>query len=102
MLISHAHVETAAGARYRKQLASHLGRKNEIREYDDRWDLVFPYGRCSMQVQSGTGLLTLVASAATSEDLEHVQRVMGNHLERFGRHDDLSVTWRGDPMSNSG
>jgi hypothetical protein len=31
--------------------------------------------------------------AATPDDLERVEHVIGSHLERFGRRQELSVAW---------
>ena len=35
----------------------------------------------------------LVLSAADEESHERMERVVGSHLERFGRRDELSVQW---------
>lgn len=92
---ANATVITSDGARYRKQLASHLGRKNAVETAaDGAVELVFDYGRCSMSVDAATGALELVATATTDGDLEHVKRVMKSHFERFARNEtDLVVEW---------
>lgn len=91
---SSATVETEAGARYRRQLASHLGRKNAVEERDEAIiRLTFTYGRCDMSVESGTGRLLLEAEAGTEDDLEHVQRVIASHLTRFSVARPLEVRW---------
>jgi hypothetical protein len=39
--------------------------------------------------------LNLEVSATNAENHERMERVIGSHLERFGRRDELSVTWDG-------
>jgi hypothetical protein len=39
--------------------------------------------------------LTIEVSAADEENHERMERVIGSHLERFGRRDELSVAWQG-------
>ncbi|MBV9801694.1 MAG: DUF2218 domain-containing protein, partial [Solirubrobacterales bacterium] len=38
--------------------------------------------------------LRLEVSAADGESHERMERVIGSHLERFGRRDGLSVAWQ--------
>ena len=49
-------------------------------------------GRCKLDASPGDRLV-MTASAPDEEGLEGVMRVIGSHLERFGRRDELSVTW---------
>ena len=99
-LSSRAAVETEAGERYRKQLASHLGRKNEVEERDEgAVRLTFAYGSCDMRVEDETGRLLLDARASTEDDLEHVQRVIASHLARFSAAAPLTVPW-GEPVAD--
>lgn len=93
-LRSSASVPTDAPARYAKQLLSHLGRKNTVEPLDGAPEggrLVFAYG--TGEVRPAEGVLELVASAGTDEDLAHVEDVLARHLERFGAKRALSVTW---------
>ncbi|WP_035753217.1 DUF2218 domain-containing protein [Parafrankia discariae] len=90
-LEAHATVKTQAAARYVKQLASHLGRRTEPVEGPEGTSLLLGGGRCLLVATEET--LILRASAPTSGDLERVKNVVGAHLERFGRRDDLTVHW---------
>jgi hypothetical protein len=38
-------------------------------------------------------VLSLRVVAEEPESLERLERVIGSHLERFGRRDGLSVSW---------
>lgn len=89
---SHAHVPTAAAARYAKQLASHLGRKTPVEElHDGVLRLTFPFGEGTLTPEPDQ--LVLHASAADEDALAQVQDVLGSHLERFGQRNELTVTW---------
>lgn len=87
-----ATVETSRPERYAKQLASHLGRKCEIREEDDGAVVILGGGECLLFC--GDGSLELRATAPEQESLDRVKQVVGSHLERFGVSDELVVTWQ--------
>jgi hypothetical protein len=87
-----ADVVTDAPARYAKQLASHLGRRAEVREESDGTRLVLGTSSCLLVV--GDGVLTLRAEADSTEDLDRVTDVVGSHLERFGQRNELVVAWQ--------
>ena len=88
---AHATVATEAAARYAKQLASHLGRKAEIRDEAEGPRVVLTVGRCLLV--AGDHALQLHAEARGADGLERVQQVIGSHLERFGQREGLSVEW---------
>jgi uncharacterized protein len=90
-LTATAVVFTEAPARYAKQLASHLGRRAEVREETDGTRIVL--GDASCLLQSRPGSLELSATADNSEALERVMDVVGRHLERFGQRNELHVDW---------
>jgi len=87
-----ARVDTALPERYAKQLASHLGRRCEIREEGAVTRIITSAGECA--VLSAPGVLEMRATADTTEDLERVMHVVGSHLERFGQRDELTVEWQ--------
>ena len=91
-LRSTASVATSTPERYAKQLASHLGRRAEIREETDGIRIVLTVGNCL--VRPATDTLELIATASGPEELDVVTRVVGSHLERFGQRNELSVTWQ--------
>jgi hypothetical protein len=90
-LSASASVATPTPERYAKQLASHLGRRVEVREEADGIRLVFDGGECLLQSREGS--LELIASATGPEMLDRVTNVVGSHLERFGQRNELAVTW---------
>jgi hypothetical protein len=85
------HMTTTAADRYAKQLASHLGRRSEIREDAEGTVIVLTNGECRLVSRSET--LELYASAPTGDDLAGVKDVVGRHLERFGQRNELTVEW---------
>jgi uncharacterized protein len=84
-------VATAAPERYAKQLASHLGRRAEVREEGADIRIVLTDGSCVLR--SRPGGLELHAAADSSDALERVMDVVGRHLERFGQRNELHVDW---------
>lgn len=90
-LTSTARVATDAAPRYAKQLASHLGRKAEVREEPGGIRLILGGGECLLQ--PGDDVLTMTATAPDAEALGVVTDVVGRHLERFGQRNELVVEW---------
>jgi hypothetical protein len=92
MLTSIAAVATDAAPRYAKQLASHLGHRAAVEELPD--------GGYRLTIGSGEGVLEpqadqllMRATAPDRATLDVVQDVLGRHLERFGRRNELTVSW---------
>ena len=89
---ARASVGTATPDRYAKQLASHLGRRCEVREEADGTRLLLPGGgECLLRPADGT--LELAAVATGPDELDRVTSVVGSHLERFGQRQELQVSW---------
>jgi hypothetical protein len=86
-----ASVATATPERYAKQLASHLGRRLEVREDAAGTRLLFPDGECLLSPRDRA--LDLRASASGEAELDRVTGVVGSHLERFGQRNELTVEW---------
>ena len=88
---SRAEVATAKPVAYMRQLCKHFGHKVDASFDEDSGYIQFEFGRCDLHASDGT--LTLDVSAPDVESHERMERVIGSHLERFGRRDELSVTW---------
>ena len=93
---SHAAVPTDRPERWIKQLASHLGRKAEVREEADG-AVVLVLGGGSCRMSGGEGLLHLGADAPDDKALTRVEHVVGSHLERFAQAEGLTVAWERTP-----
>ena len=91
-LTASATVATATPERYAKQLASHLGRRCEIREEPEGIRIVLAdTGDCLLVPRDDA--LDLSATARGPEELDRVMHVVGSHLERFGQRNELQVSW---------
>jgi uncharacterized protein len=90
-LSSQATVSTEKPVPYMRQLCKHFGHKVDAVFTDDSGYINFEAGRCDLR--AGDGELLLTVTAETEENRERLRNVVGSHLERFGRRDELSVTW---------
>ncbi len=95
---SHAEVATDRPSPYLKQLCKHFRHKHPAVAFsDEAGTLPFPFGTCRLRVAEGH--LSLQGEADDEPALAHLERVVGGHLERFGRRDGLTVTWKRGPAS---
>jgi hypothetical protein len=112
LLISRAHVDTERANRYLAQLCRHFSnlRRHESRmakapkrpdirvhvECSERHGTITfdDWGRCTMDASPEA--LTLSVEAPDEGQLRRVQGLVGEHVERFGKRDDLKVNWQHD------
>ena len=92
-IVSTAGVATERGARYGKQLVSHLGRKSV-----GVWDEASGSGTLDMgnsaahvTLKSTTDALVITVETADTDIASYED--VGRHLERFGERDGLRVHW---------
>ena len=90
-LRSRAVVATDKPSPYLLQLAKHFRHKLDV-AFDER-RAVIPLPSGHAELAAGEDALTIAAYAHTPVDLAGVERVIGDHLERFGRRDELEVRW---------
>ncbi|HEX2104204.1 MAG TPA: DUF2218 domain-containing protein [Solirubrobacteraceae bacterium] len=93
-LRARALVRTEKPSPYLKQVATHFRHKLDVR-FDDH-GAVIPFAFGHVQLRVGDGELHLEAFAQTPGGLARVEQVVGSHLERFGRRDELVVRWKAD------
>jgi catechol 2,3-dioxygenase len=91
-LRSAASVPTGKPSPYLKQLAKHFRHKLDVRFEDHEAVIPFAFGHA--ELRAGEGELHLTAFAQTPAGLSRVEQVIGSHLERFGRRDELVVRWK--------
>ena len=87
-----ARVATERPSPYLKQLCKHFGHKVEATFDDTSGRIAFPFGTCELDA-SQEGLLVLRVTPTPDGDADRCAEVVGGHLERFGRRDELAVTW---------
>jgi uncharacterized protein len=92
VLESVSQVATHKPVPYMRQLCKHFGHKNDAQYTEHSGSIRFPYGLCALS--AGESELSLTVSAEDAESLERMEHVIGSHLERFGRGDELAVSWR--------
>lgn len=92
MYTSHARVVTDAAPRYAKQLASHFGRKIPVEEAPDGGHHL-TFQETVAVLQPADDHLLIRVSAPNASALASIQDVLGSHLERFGRRNELTVPW---------
>jgi hypothetical protein len=90
-ITSRAQVVTAKPVPYMRQLCKHFGHKLDASFDDDSGYIQFEFGRCELRAADGELLLTV--SAGDDGDRARMENVIGSHLERFGKRDELSVVW---------
>ena len=88
---SRAEVATDRPSPYLLQLAKHFRHKLDVTFDAERGTIPFEFGRA--ELSTAEGVLVLEALADSREGLERVEQVVGSHLERFGRRDELAVRW---------
>ncbi|QSB03985.1 DUF2218 domain-containing protein [Natronoglycomyces albus] len=91
---SHARVDTDRPARYLKQLCSHFDRKANSTFDEEKGRTDFEFGVCEFLVEQGALVLDL--TAGDLDQLDKLEFVVGDHLERFGKKDGLAVNWKRD------
>jgi hypothetical protein len=90
-IISRADVATDAAGRYARQLLSHLGGKLDFTT--EGGTSTASIGNATGQIIVDDAVLTLIASGDDAGAVSRVEHVLGSHLERFGRRNELEATW---------
>ena len=81
---------------YMRQLCKHFGHKTNTGFDDATGFIELAAGRCDLDAHADD-VLVLTATADDAERLATVQKVIGSHLERFGRRDEMVVNWTVTP-----
>jgi hypothetical protein len=89
---SLAHVATDAAPRYAKQLAAHFGRKIPTEQTPDG-DHRLTFQKTDVVLHPQDDHLLIRVTAPEASALAAIQDVVGSHLERFGRRNELTVVW---------
>ena len=87
-----AAIETEKAERLMKALTNHFARKTTAQYEGNKGYIEFKYGKC--EITSTPTLLTLQANAESEDDLEHVKRVVAEHLLRFVPGEDIQINWK--------
>jgi catechol 2,3-dioxygenase len=93
---ARAVVATERPSPYLLQLAKHFRHKLDVAYDAAGTGATIPFAFGVARATAGDGRLVLDAHAHTAADLARLERVVGSHLERFGRRDELEVRWERD------
>ncbi len=111
MPTAEAQVQTGNASRYLARLCQHTSKMGRPRGHRPRahggggvppvmqnveWSgtqglIVLSWGQCTLQ--AGPATLTLRAEAPDEKNLNQIQELIAGRLEKFGRREQLKVTW---------
>ena len=92
LLSSSAWVTTESPARYIGRLCKHFAHKIPVAFDEQQGRIEFAFGLASLQAEAQG--LRLRVEAATGEDLQRLQEVVGSHFERFAWQEALTLDWQ--------
>ncbi len=95
-LHARAVVVTDRPSPYLLQLAKHFRHGLDVAFDPAGTHATMPFAFGLARATADDGRLVLDAHAHTAADLARLERVVGSHLERFGRRDGLAVRWERD------
>lgn len=87
-----ATVATENPSRLINRLCKHWGHKFPVQHDEKKGEIELPIGNCRLQVTEGG--LQVVVEAEESEQLQKLQQVVADHLERMATGEMLSFTWQ--------
>lgn len=83
---------TARADRYVKQLAGHWARKTQQTRSGDDTVLTFQTGNVVV-LRARAEVLEIEVRVPEDGDVDRFADVVVDHLQRFGRRDEVAVTW---------
>lgn len=92
MLVSTAQVATANPQRLIKRLCKHWGHKFPVSFDEQQGEIQLPPGLCALKVQEGG--LQVRLQAAEDEQIQRLQQVVADHLERMATGETLAFNWQ--------
>jgi uncharacterized protein len=94
-MIQIATIETDKAERLMKALCNHFARKRTARYEGNKGFIDFGDGKCGITATPST--LIFQAEAENADGLDHVKRVVGNHLGRFTPDEEIQINWEDLP-----
>jgi hypothetical protein len=88
----HGTMATDRPERYAKQLASHWSQKATVTEDAGTTTLVMGNGN-TVALRPAAGALEIETAVTPEGDLDRWSEVVADHLQRFGKRDELRVVW---------
>jgi uncharacterized protein len=91
-VISRTELVIERPERWAKQLSSHLGNKAEHSELAGEHTLKFGFGAIG-RISTSDNAVLLEAEADDAESLARAQHVLGSHLLRFAKLENVELSW---------
>jgi hypothetical protein len=91
MKVSAADVKTASAVSYMKQLCRHWAHKFPVEFNDQHGTIQLPQAACLMEASPET--LAVRLEIADEADRARIEKVVEEHLQRFGFREVLSFEW---------
>ena len=91
MTSSQSTIATDHASKYLQQLCKHFGHKVPVEFSMTDGKIELPFGACELVATPSS--LTMTATADAS-NLSKLERVMGDHLNRFAFRENLTPTWQ--------
>ena len=86
---STTHIETPKASRYLQQLCKHFDHKVPVEFDAHRGSIKLPFGTCDLLATEEALTLTI-----SGDDTAKLERVFGDHLERFAFREDIIIKWQ--------
>ena len=90
-MVSTARVATLHGAAYARRLCKHFAHKFSATFGDDRGRIEFPFGMCTIDVDSEKMDIRIELNDAAAAD--RAESVVADHLVRMANKDEPIVEW---------
>lgn len=91
MMKSTARFLTARASTYLQQLCKHFGHKVPVEFTAHEGHITLPFGTCDLRADEAG--LTLI-NICEPENIEKMEKVIGDHLARFAFREEFSLTWQ--------
>lgn len=89
--VSKAEVATEKAVSYMKQLCRHWGHKFAVEFDDQRGTIALPQTACLLEASPTT--LTVTLTLEDGADQGRMEKVVEEHLQRFGFKEELVFEW---------
>ena len=91
MATSHGRAETANARRYMTQLCKHWSHRFEVRFDDTTGEVPLPSGPCRLKAEPDR--LEIELETAEADQLNRMEQVVAEHLQRFAFREPFEVVW---------
>ena len=92
MTASTARIATTMPGVLIRRLCKHWGHKFPVTYDEQHGDVSLSKGRCTMKVVDGT--LEVRVDVADEADLQHIEQVVAEHLQRMAGKEQLEFAWQ--------